>query len=173
MEATDRAEADREAFAALVESRLDDAYRLARLILRSDADAQDAAHDAFLAAWHNRRSLRDPYRFNAWFDRILVNACRDRLRRRMRRPTVTLPDDLPGRAADASAGIGERDAIGRAFGELNADQRIVVALRFFRDLTIDEIAHLTNTRGGTVKSRLHHGLRRMRAAMVDDERFPG
>ena len=69
-----------EAFQALADEHLDAAYRLARIILRDQAEAQDATHDAFVQAWRKWSTLRDPDRFEAWFDRILVNACRDRLR---------------------------------------------------------------------------------------------
>ncbi len=81
------------AFAAFAAARLDESYRLARLILLDDHEAQDATHDAFAAAWQKWRTLRDPERVDAWFGRILVNACRERLRRHARRPTVPLPDE--------------------------------------------------------------------------------
>ncbi len=80
----------RPAFAAFAAARLDESYRLARRILGDDHEAQDATHDAFVAAWRNRRALRHPERVDAWFGRILVNACRERLRRGARRPTVVL-----------------------------------------------------------------------------------
>src|SRR5450759_5728772 len=71
-----------EAFALLTRRHLDSAYRLAWAILTDTGDADDATQDAFALAWRNRRSLRDPARFDAWFDRILVNVCSERLRQR-------------------------------------------------------------------------------------------
>jgi RNA polymerase sigma-70 factor (ECF subfamily) len=149
-----------EAFRRLAERRLEASYRLAHVILHDPADAEDATHDAILTAWRKWPTLREPGRFDPWFDRILVNTCRNRLRRRARRAisvwveegVVTSPD--PG-------GIGERDAIRSALEGLSADHRLVIALRFYRDLTIPEIARLTGAREGTVKSRLHHALRRL------------
>jgi RNA polymerase sigma-70 factor (ECF subfamily) len=163
--------ADREsAFAVLVERRLDASYRLATVILGDPHDAEDAVHDAAVAAWRRWSDLRDVDRFDAWFGRILVNACRDRLRSRRRRPVLEL--DLDGAALhaaiatpDASLPTAHRDALDRAFATLDPDHRIVVALRFYRDLTVDEIAALIGIRPGTVKSRLHHALRRLRAAL--------
>ena len=71
------------AFAGLVDRRaLDSAYRYATLILGDPTDAEDATHDAALIAWRRFSELRDPDRFDAWFGRILVNTCRDRLRSR-------------------------------------------------------------------------------------------
>ena len=75
----------------LVTARVADAYRLARAILLDDAEAEDAVQEASLAAWRRRDSLRDPARFDAWFDRILVNQCRDQLRRRKRAVPVAAP----------------------------------------------------------------------------------
>ena len=74
-----------QAFLGLAEDHLDSAYRLARAILRDSNDAQDATHDAFEQAWRKWSTLRDPARFGQWFDRILVNTCRDRLRSARRR----------------------------------------------------------------------------------------
>src|SRR5436190_13085076 len=75
------------AFARLVDRQaLDRAYRYATLVLGSRSDAEDAVHDAALSAWGKFSDLRDPTRFDAWFGRILVNACRDQLRTRGRTP---------------------------------------------------------------------------------------
>ena len=68
------------AFVRLADEHLDKAYRLARAILHEPAEAQDATHDAFVQAWRKWDTLRDASRFEPWFDRILVNTCRNRLR---------------------------------------------------------------------------------------------
>jgi RNA polymerase sigma-70 factor (sigma-E family) len=158
-----------DAFADLAADRLDESYRLARLIMRDEQEAQDATHDAFVAAWRNRSALRDADRIDAWFGRIVVNACRQRLRRRKRRPEMNLRDapELAG-PDDPYRTSADRDAIARAFEGLNADQRIAVVLRFYRDLPVDEIARLVGTRPGTVKSRLHHAMRRLRTELEED-----
>ena len=75
------------AFVRLADKHLDQAYRLARAILRDAGEAQDATHDAFVQAWRKWETLRDPSRFEAWFDRILVNTCRNRLRAGRRQAT--------------------------------------------------------------------------------------
>jgi RNA polymerase sigma-70 factor (ECF subfamily) len=156
-----------EAFAALTRRQVDAAYRLAWAILADDGDADDATQDAFSLAWRNRRSLRDPERFDAWFGRILVNVCRQRLRQRARqkiRP-FTEADDMP--VADFSAHLSARDAIARAMTRLDADHRIVVVLRYWADMTVDEIAERLDVPPGTVKSRLHYALRSMRPRLED------
>ena len=159
---------DREvAFATFVEQRLLQQYRLAAVILGDPLEAQDATHDAFELAWRRWDSLRDPVRLEAWFGRILVNVCRDRLRRRRR--TVT---DISAELADTLAGpdvyrrSADRDEIARAFAALNPDQRVVVVLRFYADLRVDQIAEHVGAPAGTVKSRLHNALQALNAALT-------
>ncbi len=153
----------RKAFERLTAARLDRAYRLAGIVLGDPSEAQDAVHDAALRAWRHWGDLRDSQRFDAWFDRIVVNVCRDRSRRRRLSPvSLATPIDLPG--PDASATLTERDALDRALADLPAEQRLVLALRFVEDLTVPEIAARTGVPDGTVKSRLHRGLSALRAS---------
>lgn len=164
------ANADRAAaFSDLAERHLADSYRLAALILGDPADAQDATHDAFVAAWRHWGSLRDPGRFEAWFGKILVNVCRDRLRRSRRyevRDVADISDELAAPASgDPAAAAGEHDAVGRGMGRLEPDQRIVLVLRYYRDLPVDEIAARLGIPSGTVKSRLHYALRDLGVAL--------
>jgi len=157
-------------FAELVDRRvLDGAYRYATLILGDRADAEDATHDAALAAWRHLGELRDPAKFEAWFGRIVVNACRDRLRARRRLPVhLELDPGLP--SPDANDGLARRDTLAGAIRSLSADHREVVVLRFYADLTVDQVAARTGVGAGTVKSRLHYALRHLRAAVdAEDE----
>ena len=83
------------AFGAFVERALPLNYRLARAILGDPAEAEDATHDAFELAWKRWHTLRDPDLLDAWFGRIVVNVCRDRLRRRRRHPVMDLTTSTP------------------------------------------------------------------------------
>src|SRR5262245_58403190 len=112
----------RAAFADLVDHHLDRAYRLAGVILGDALDAEDATHDAVVVAWRHYGSLRDPARFEAWFQRILVNACRDRLRRRRRSPVVEIDATNEHAAAPVDFGnVDDRLSLDRAFATLNPD----------------------------------------------------
>jgi RNA polymerase sigma-70 factor (ECF subfamily) len=146
---------------------IDRAYRTARLILGDSSDAEDATHDAALAAWRRFAELREPARFQAWFGRILVNACRDRLRTRRRLPlSVDASGVAPLRDArwvDPADVVVREELLRSAIHSLSPDHREVVVLRYYADLTVEQIAEQTGTRTGTVKSRLHYALRRMRA----------
>jgi RNA polymerase sigma-70 factor, ECF subfamily len=153
------------AFVELAERHLDASYRLARAILHDPAEAEDATHDAIATAWRQFSTLRNVAQFEAWFHRILVNTCRNRLTRAARWRTQAHP---PDRAAggDEYRQADDRDLIGAALRQLTPDHRIVVALRFYRDLSVDEIAKQLGIRPGTVHSRLHYALKRL-AWLID------
>ena len=153
-------------FLRLANAELDRAYRLAGMILGDRNEAEDATQDALVRAWQSVGSLRDPAGFQAWFDRILVNICRDRLRRR-RRITFTPidPDSAQGDEFDPFRTILNRDLVGRAMTGLSADERLVVVVHYWADLTLDGVAERLGWPVGTVKSRLHHALNEIRRAI--------
>jgi len=165
------------AFAALLDRGLETHYRLAAVILGDPVEAEDAVHDAAVVAWRGFAGLRERDRFEAWFGRILVNGCRDRLRARRRRPViVAIPSfgstdsGLPHeRADDAGTDLATRDQLERAFARLEPEHAVVVALRYYADLTVPEIAARLGIAEGTVKSRLHNALRRLRVVVDPEE----
>jgi RNA polymerase sigma factor (sigma-70 family) len=161
-----------EAFALLNDTRLLGSYRLATLILRDRDEAEDATQEAIEKAWLAWRTLRDRDRFDAWFDRILVNVCRNRMRRRRIIPMVTLDDAYHVESPDSHSSSVARLALEPAFARLSPDQRIVIVLRFYRDLPIDEIAERLGIPAGTAKSRLHYALGALRRAIESTEEAP-
>jgi RNA polymerase sigma-70 factor (ECF subfamily) len=164
-------------FTRLANDHLDTAYALAAVILGDPTEAQDATHDAIEKAWRAWPSLRSVDLFAPWFQRILVNCCRDRLRRRRRstkrdaaRRVELSEHEIGSHDADPSTRAAERDAIARVLDDLKADERIVIVLRFFLDLSVEEIANRLGVPLGTVKSRLHRGIGHLRAAYDAAER---
>lgn len=150
----------------LLMSRIDDAYRLATFILHDRVAAEDAVQEAALLAWDRRRSLRDLGAADGWFGRIVTNVCRDELRRRARRPRITVLDPDLGIASSAPP---DGVDLGPAIERLTADEQALLALRFGREFTVPEIAAHLRIPEGTVKSRLHTTLQHLRAA-IDAER---
>jgi RNA polymerase sigma factor (sigma-70 family) len=153
---------DRADVAGLVLARIGDAYRLARAILLDDGEAEDAVQEASLAAWRRQGSLRDPARFDVWVDRILVNQCRDQLRRR-KRSVQLAPPPVGFEAVAAPLETGTDAELDQALAALDADHRVVVVMRYWQDRTVEDIADRLGIPPGTVKSRLHNALKRLRS----------
>lgn len=157
-----------EDIAELLASRTPEAHRLATWILRDPVAAEDAVQEAAMAAWDGRKKLRHADNPSAWFTTIVVNVCRDELRRRNKRRT--LPEPPASRAGGLPDRLAARDEIGRAIARLSADEQLLIGLRFGRDLTVPQIAAQTRLAEGTVKSRLHHSLEHLRSELAAERR---
>jgi len=162
---------DQLAFDALLTSRLDRTYRTARAILGNEPDARDTVQDAWLSIWRRLPSLRDPAAFDGWVDRIVVNACRSRLRDRARIREIPMADGFE--QADRSLGsrpedVAEREAVERAFERLTADQRAILVLHHLHHHSVVAIAAALGIPEGTVKWRLHAARTALSAAMQAD-----
>jgi RNA polymerase sigma-70 factor (ECF subfamily) len=162
---------DEEAFASLAVAAGDRLHAVAHRILRDTDLAEDATQQALLAIWRDLPQLRDPARFDAWSYRLLVRACYAEARRIRRwAPNVhLLPVDEPVTAEDLSSVV-DRDQLERGFRRLSIDHRAVVVLHHYLDLPLDEVADVLGAPIGTVRSRLHHAMRGLRAALEADER---
>jgi RNA polymerase sigma-70 factor (ECF subfamily) len=167
---------DHDAFAALVGAATSRLYALASLILRDSGRAEDATQEAFVTAWRELPRLRDVDRFDAWLRRLLVNACYDEARRINRRSEVGLfslgdrsvVDISPGH--DMPSNLAQTDRIERAFRQLPFEQRTVLVLQHYFDLSHAEIAETVGIPVATVKSRVRYGIAAMRAALDSDDR---
>jgi RNA polymerase sigma-70 factor (ECF subfamily) len=160
---------DRVAFGELAMGLGDRFLAVAHRILRDRDLAGDVTQEALLKMWQELPRLRDVDRFDAWAYRVLVNACRDAIRRR--RPMHRDLLEIDGWMPDASVSISDRDQLERAFVHLSVDQRSVVILHYYLDQSVAEIAMIVQVPVGTVRSRLHYAKRALRAA-VDAERRP-
>ena len=165
---------DREAFDAIVQTRLDTVYRTAFTILGNEADAQDATQETFVAAWRNLPGLRDTARFDAWLGRITINACRMALRRRGKVREISI--DLSGAREPTTGGAGsaslaaDAEVFDRAFARLSIDDRAILVLHHHQELGIAEIAERLGIPNGTVKSRLHRARHALERALARENR---
>jgi RNA polymerase sigma-70 factor (ECF subfamily) len=164
-------EGDDDAFTELVDLDGSLCYAIAYRILRDAERAQDAVQQAFLLAWRELPHLRDPERFGPWLHKLLVNACYDELRRHKRWSAriQTLPMDGPG-GPDPMLTVEDRDTLDRAFARLTPQHRAVFVLHHHAGLPLADIAIIAGVPVGTVKSRLHHATRALRAAIAADGR---
>jgi RNA polymerase sigma-70 factor, ECF subfamily len=159
---------DRMAFDRLVEPHLRVALGAARLITGDEADAADAVQDALLRAWLALPALRDPEFFVAWFRRIVIRSATHFVRRRTVRE-VRLEADVADRA-DALEREMDRRRLARAFSRLAPKDRVVLTLHHYWQLPVAESARILDVPEGTVRSRVHHALKRLRAGFDAEER---
>ena len=175
-ELVERARAgDHDAFSELARQSIRRLFVVARLILRDDGRAEDAAQETLVAAWTHIAALRDPDRFEAWLHRLLVNACYREARRDRRRGTIEVQlDPLP--MSEASVGIpfdvdlAHRDQLERGFRRLDPDQRAVLVLHYYLGYSLDGAGEVLGIPPGTVRSRLHRATALMRTALEADAR---
>ena len=163
---------DREAYVDLIRARTDRLFAIAQRILRDIDRAEDALQDALVIAWRDLKSLRDPDRFDAWLQRLLINVCIAQATRERRRTANlrVLPVDEGFAAPDDMLSIGDRDQLDRGFRRLPPEQRAILVLHHFLGYQPAEIAETLGIPAGTARSRLHHAHRAMRAALEADAR---
>jgi RNA polymerase sigma-70 factor (ECF subfamily) len=144
------------AFESLVRSRMDAIYRLDLAILGEDADAADAAQETFIAAWRKLGSLKDPDRFEAWLQRVSVNACRMIRRSRGRRLVREMPmAEMDAAGSEMAAPqLSDVQILRTALRRLSHDHRAVLALHHIDGRPVAEIASTLGIPEGTAKSRL-------------------
>lgn len=154
---------DTDAFAVLLAPRLDRLLRTARAILNNEADARDATQEACLSAWTDLSRLRDEARFDAWLNRVLLNRCRDALRRRSRsRESVLDGIDLPDPRPSPDAAT---NGVMAAFDRLSLADRHILILHHLHDQPLAEVSRILGIPVGTAKSRLHAARQALERAM--------
>jgi RNA polymerase sigma-70 factor, ECF subfamily len=175
---------DRTAFTQLMDHYQNACYGLAWRLLGDADHAADATQDAFLHAYNAIRTYRGGV-FRSWLLRITANASYDILRRQQRRPASPLPDpedggapELPDLAAVNPVAEATRSELYRhleaALQLLPADQRTAVVLCDVYGMDYNEVAAMTQSALGTVKSRIHRGRLRLRELLAEHrELFTG
>ena len=154
---------DADAFGLLINARLGTLLRTAMAILRNEDDAAEAVQDTLVSAWKHLPSLRDLESFDAWITRVLVNRCRDRLRRRQRSREIVLEaSELEIAASTDSASITD---IREAFDRISVEHRHILLLHHLHDMPLTEIARLLAIPVGTAKSRLWTARRALERAL--------
>jgi RNA polymerase sigma-70 factor (ECF subfamily) len=162
---------DHDAFAILAGATVGRLDAVARLILRDPERAKDAVQEAFVRAWRDLPTLRDPDRFDAWLRRLVVHACLNEARRAKRRPVEVelLPIDHPP-IIDSTSALADRDEIERGFRRLEPEQRAVIVLHYYLGYPLPDAAETLGIPLGTAKSRLHRAIQVLRGAVEADAR---
>src|SRR5687767_4440472 len=141
-------------------------------VVGPDEDARDLCQEAFLKAYRGLGTFKREARFSSWLYQIALNVCRDRLRRRRGKTAVSLDEVEEGRAGglrtlspsplDLVEARDLRHLVEDAMATLSVEEREVVILKEYQDLTFPEIAEALDVPLSTVKTRLYRGLAQLR-----------
>lgn len=145
----------REEFSAYVREHQQDFYRLAYSYVKNRENALDIVQEAVVKALGNLGSLKNPAYFKTWFYRILVNESLLFLRKNKR---LVLSDEGFADIVYLDRDIPQAIDLYRAIGKLEPQLKTVVILKYFEDMTFEQIAQVTEGNLSTVKSRLYRAL---------------
>ncbi|MBI1885746.1 MAG: sigma-70 family RNA polymerase sigma factor [Chloroflexi bacterium] len=167
---------DLDAFNTLVHRYQTPLYSLCLRLLAVREAAEDAAQEAFLAAYRHLDRFKGGS-FRAWLFRIAANACYDELRRRKARPSLSLeattPSERPVEVAEGAPSPEQQVErlelaayLQEALSRLPFDQRLAVVLCDVQGMSYEEVAEVTKAALGTVKSRISRGRGRLRLILL-------
>lgn len=154
---------DKDEFAQQVRAAESTLYNVAKTMLASESDCEDAVSDAILSAWLRLGSLRETRYFKTWLVRILINECNKRLRRK--KLTVPYKEYMDTPAPETA----DYSDLYRAVAELKPKFRIAVLLFYIEGYSLDETARLLKIPQGTVKSRLNAARRILKERLRDED----
>ena len=167
---------DAVAYGDLVTMHQAAAFRVAYLLLGSAADAEDSTQEAFVKAYLSLGRFRAGEPFRPWLLAVVGNEARNRRRARMRREGVLARAMAAVGRTGAAVAVSTEEAllagetrtvVRAALLRLGEEERRVVACRYLLELSVAETAAALAIPAGTVKSRLHRGLRRLRMDLDD------
>lgn len=174
---------DAAAFEALLAPHERKLYALCLRMMGNPEDAADCLQEAMLHAWRAMASYKRTASFATWCYRIASNACVDMLRRKKARPAASLdvlgeagfsppagPSADPQAQAEAAA---RRQLLQAGIAALPEDQRLALILRDVQGFSYEEVAQMTDTTLGTVKSRINRARTRLRESLRRDEELFG
>ena len=134
-------------------------YRLAYSYVRNREDALDVVQNAVCKALENYGEIRNEGAISTWFYRILVNESLLFIKERKR---MTLGETDQEEAHYEEKGFEIQDDLYDSINRLDGDTQTIIKLRFFEELSLKEIAQITEMNLNTVKARLYRGLRQLK-----------
>lgn len=168
-------ENDERAFDALFHRHLDRVHALVRHYTGDAEEARDLTQEVFVRVFAHIRSFRGECAFTTWLHRVTVNVCLEQRRKAGRRanyaafvPMEEMDHELPGSEEGPVEALLRHDTqekVRDAVASLPETYRIVVSLRYFQGLSCKEVAEVLQCPVGTVNSRLHYAMARLRERM--------
>jgi RNA polymerase sigma factor (sigma-70 family) len=144
-------------------------YAIAYSYMRNEPDALEAVQETVCRIWAKRHTLREPNYFKTWATRILIRVCLDEQKKKTRghyvyEATIVLQEE--GGQENAAQRLDLADLI----QTLPANYRMVIALKYYRDMTITDIAELLEKPDGTIRTWLNKALKLLRSDMTEQRK---
>lgn len=155
---------DSDAFYNLICEHKEQMYKIAYSYFRDNQDALEAIQEVTYRAYNNIHKLKNPQYFKTWLLRILINYCIDENKRKKK--IVVLPDAV---SAGQEEDIDSKLEINHAIEKLNPNYRSIIILKYFEDLTINDIASVMEKPTGTIKTWLNRALKELRMILREEE----
>ena len=156
------------AFADLLRPLVDPGFRLALAMLHDPQAAEDAVQDASFVAWQKMGTMRDPARLRSWFLGVVANKCRNARRRKwVADVSLGVPDHLTVVSAEEHALRGAD--LRRAVAALRHEDRLVVVLYFYLDMSLTEVAAVSGSTLAATRARLYRSVQRLRPGVDIEE----
>jgi RNA polymerase sigma factor (sigma-70 family) len=160
---------NKDALIHLILERKNEYYKLAYVYLGNEEDAMDALEDMIVILYENIKNLRNPESFYSWSKKILVNCCKQILKKRNKIiPTEETPEQIYVERYEQKE---QKADLEKCLALLSSEQQETIRLRYFLDLDYNTIAQVLDIPVGTVKSRISIGLKRLKTLCggEDDE----
>ena len=155
---------EKEAFGLLVELWQKPLLTFALRYLEQETEALDVVQETWILVIRKLNKLQNPSLFVSWLFRILTNKCIDRIRKKQAEEKLMKNASIKSGTSKNSS---ESDYLDQAIRNLSDEQKALITLRFGQGLQVGQIAAMLSIAEGTVKSRLHRALARLRETLGD------
>ena len=150
---------DQKAFLQLIECDKEKLYKMAYLYVKNESDALDIVQETITKAYVNMRNVKEERYFSTWLTKILINTALDVLRKNSK--IILLNEDMVEKQSP-SMRIEEKMDLLQAIEQLEEKYKTVIILRYYRDLSVQQIADYLDCPEGTVKSNLHRAIHKLK-----------
>ncbi|MCI1591210.1 MAG: sigma-70 family RNA polymerase sigma factor [Heyndrickxia oleronia] len=153
------------AFQELIQDEKNKLFRMAYLYVKNEDDALDIVHDTIYKAFISIKKLKEPQYFSTWISRILINSALDFIKKNSR---ITPYSDVDGFHKDQSIRIEEKLDLVEAIERLEVQYKTVIIFRYYKDLSIKQIAEILQCPEGTIKTRLHRAINQLKSDLKEE-----
>lgn len=152
------------AFHELIQDEKNKLFRMAYLYVKNEDDALDIVQDTIYKAFISIKQLKEPHYFSTWISRILINTALDFIKKNNRMIPLS---DVDGFRSDQNLRIEEKLDLVEAIERLEVQYKTVIIFRYYKDLSIKQIAEILKCPEGTVKTRLHRAINQLKSDLKE------